>query len=195
VNSRYQSARRHSWNTRRKVRPRYAAPASERLSASCPRSVQSVVFQRLTSFSSMFRCPNPRAHSPFLTYLLSFDILANSFASTESSTRLFSCNSKLFCKNTRGWGILHPFSLPSRTGFRGNHDLKRLDGMQNGGKEPVSSGKPAAPTLPLLHPVGYRLKLPRPLAGAIIHNSQWPLGFAQRKRATSNAAGLDLARM
>jgi hypothetical protein len=102
VNSRYQSVGRGLWSGRRQVSPRYSAPVSELLSASCPRSVQRVGFQRVTSFFSTFRRPNPRTHSPVLTYLLSFDILANSFASTENSTLLFSCNSELFRKNTGG---------------------------------------------------------------------------------------------
>jgi len=40
----------------------------------------------------------------FSGYLLSFDILPNSFALTKNSTRLFSSKSELFSKNTRGWG-------------------------------------------------------------------------------------------
>jgi hypothetical protein len=40
----------------------------------------------------------------FFGQLLSFDILAHSFALIKNSTLLFSCDSALFHKNTRGWG-------------------------------------------------------------------------------------------
>jgi hypothetical protein len=40
----------------------------------------------------------------FPGYLLSFDIVPNSFALTKNSTRLFSSKSELFSKNTGGWG-------------------------------------------------------------------------------------------
>jgi len=47
-------------------------------------------------------------HSPLLTphntQVLSFHILANSFALAQDSTLLFSSNSELFAQNTRGWG-------------------------------------------------------------------------------------------
>ena len=43
-----------------------------------------------------------RSHM-FPGYLLSFDILPNSFALTKNSTRLFSSKSELFSKNTGGW--------------------------------------------------------------------------------------------
>src|SRR5713101_4506068 len=57
----------------------------------------------------------------FFVYPLCFDILPNSFALTKISTLLFSCNSELFAKNTRGGGtlsrlrsrVIPPVSRPS----------------------------------------------------------------------------------
>src|SRR6266851_1423675 len=43
-----------------------------------------------------------------LSYPLSFHTLPNSFALSKISTLLFSSNSKLFYKNTGGWGYLLP---------------------------------------------------------------------------------------
>src|SRR6266581_163172 len=44
----------------------------------------------------------------FPSYPLSFHTLPHSFALTKNSTPLFSCNSELFAKNTRGVGVLLP---------------------------------------------------------------------------------------
>jgi len=38
--------------------------------------------------------------------VLSFHTLPHSFAFSENSTLFLSCDSALFCKNTRGWGLL-----------------------------------------------------------------------------------------
>jgi hypothetical protein len=57
------------------------------------------------SLSSTFQPSNLPTCQHFWAYLFSFHTLANSFALTKNSTPLFSCNSKLFCKNTRGGGV------------------------------------------------------------------------------------------
>ena len=46
----------------------------------------------------------PATFPLFSTYPLSFHAIANSFAPAKIASPLFSCNSKLFCKNTRGVG-------------------------------------------------------------------------------------------
>jgi len=50
------------------------------------------------------RRTNRKTSTHLLTYLLSFDILTNSFAHPQNSTPLFSSNCELFCKNTRVGG-------------------------------------------------------------------------------------------
>ena len=45
-------------------------------------------------------------------YPLSFQILADSFALSKNSTPLFSRNSGLFARNTRGWGGATPHNSP-----------------------------------------------------------------------------------
>jgi hypothetical protein len=88
VNSRYQSAFRRLWGTRRQVRPRYAALVSELRLASSPQSLRRVGFQCLTSFFSTFRSPDPRAHSLF--WPISFPLI---FLRTLLQTP----NIQLFC--------------------------------------------------------------------------------------------------
>ena len=63
---------------------------------------------RFASLSSTFRRSNVRTFPRSLTYLLSFHTLPHSFALTKNTTLLFSVNSALFSKNTRGWGALQP---------------------------------------------------------------------------------------
>jgi hypothetical protein len=61
--------------------------------------------QSLTSFFSTFQLSNLQTRQRSLTYPLSFQSLPHSFAPSKISTLLFSSNSKLFCKNTRGGGV------------------------------------------------------------------------------------------
>ena len=53
-------------------------------------------------------------------YLLSFHILTHSFATRNSSTPLFSSDSKLFCKNTRGWASADALSSRLPRACRGS---------------------------------------------------------------------------
>ena len=54
----------------------------------------------------------PRSNDSSI-YPLSFHILAHSFALSQNPTLLFSSNSALFRKNTRGWGCLPPLQSAS----------------------------------------------------------------------------------
>jgi phosphoserine aminotransferase len=56
----------------------------------------------------------PLAFQHVSIYPLSFQILAHSFAFQKNSTPLFSCNSELLHKNTRGWGYSSPLELATR---------------------------------------------------------------------------------
>jgi hypothetical protein len=80
--------------------------------------------QKTYSIAKSFRCNTYKKqrgggasllfpHSPlntrYFTQVLSFHTLANSFAFRKNSTLFFSCDSKLFRKNTRG-GVPHPLT-------------------------------------------------------------------------------------
>jgi hypothetical protein len=57
----------------------------------------------------------------------------------------------------------------------------------------LSGGRGALAVLACRVPLGVGgLELPRPSAGAIIHNSWWPIGFAQGQWDASRARGLAL---
>jgi hypothetical protein len=58
---------------------------------------------------------------PLQVYLFSFDILANSFALPQNSTLLFSDDSELFRKNTRGWGYPSTQLFPGRPLSNGHY--------------------------------------------------------------------------
>src|SRR5712691_2442915 len=85
----------------------------------------------------------------FFVYPLCFDILPNSFALTKFSTLLFSCDSKLFSKNTRVGGTscfgsalkCHACPKPCRSQVphgRGRCDT-RNDSFCDGGREGAAS--------------------------------------------------------
>ena len=55
--------------------------------------------------------PVSTTRTHFSIQVLSFHTLPNSFALAKNSTRFVSSNSKLFHKNTRGWGYVRPSNL------------------------------------------------------------------------------------
>ncbi len=73
------------------------------------RSAQSVRSASLLFVSSLGTCHQ--------TQVLYFHTLPNSFALVKNSTLLFSCNSELFAKNTRGWVPRLHCSLEKRRGL------------------------------------------------------------------------------
>jgi hypothetical protein len=88
----------------------YSLSAMPFLLFSCSYELQIL---QLLCFDIHTHCPGvypllPLGNSPLITrhwaQVLSFHTLPNSFALVKISTLLFSCKSKLFCKNTRGWG-------------------------------------------------------------------------------------------
>lgn len=191
--SRYQSALFRLPGERRFWSPQNSAPVVDLHSPSCRGCLERVRSEDLTSFFSTLLCPNPQRHLPFLTYLLSFDILANSFTATKNSTLLFSYNSELFRKNTRGGVSPHRVFPPSGVGFWGNHDPRWPQDRRSGRKEQTSCGRLPAPISPCWNDVGHRLKLPRPPSGAIIHTPWRHFGLSAGRpianRAASHALG------
>jgi hypothetical protein len=69
------------------------------------------------------------------SYPLFFQALAHSFALTENSTLLFSSNSTLFAKNTRGWGHVQPARSSLRRTL-GRRSLPRITGHESRGIRP-----------------------------------------------------------
>src|SRR5713226_6083258 len=67
---------------------------------------------RCPDLSPLFPTMDTRTRARFFIQVLSFQILAHSFAFPKSSTLFFSNNSELFCKNTRGWGYPPLSRLP-----------------------------------------------------------------------------------
>jgi len=63
---------------------------------------------RCPDLSPLFPAMDTKTRARFFIQVLSFQILAHSFAFPKSSTLFFSNNSELFCKNTRGVGVPSP---------------------------------------------------------------------------------------
>src|SRR5260370_23577525 len=69
------------------------------------------VLKRIRRMVLGWPCCSPLLYFLYLIYLLYFLLFAHSFAQTKISTLLFSCNSTLFHKNTRGGGHCFPRAL------------------------------------------------------------------------------------
>jgi len=90
----------------------------------------------LSSHSGTHASPILRTSQSFLTYPLFFHTLANSFVPLKNSTLLFSSNSKLFCKNTRGGGT--PSSLLEGQVLTRDKERRRRACLRQAGRPPHS---------------------------------------------------------